>query len=254
MTSYIEVRNLGIRFGSLNVIENLSLSVAQHEFVSLLGPSGCGKSTLLRAIAGLQPATSGSVLLCGEAVTTGQPGLRVGLMFQKPLLLPWRTTLANVALPAELERGGRAVSPSDLQRARRLLSLVRLEGFEQSWPHQLSGGMQQRVALARALMSDPDVLLLDEPFGALDEMTREALNDELLQVWRSSHTRLKTIVMVTHSIQEAVALSDRVLVFAARPARLKETVEIGLEHPRAPESAAFSRALGRVRAVVKETA
>jgi NitT/TauT family transport system ATP-binding protein len=128
---------------------------------------------------------------------------------------------------------------------------VRLDGFENAYPHQLSGGMQQRVALARALMSDPDVLLLDEPFGALDEMTREALNDELLQVWRSSDTRLKTIIMVTHSIQEAVALSDRIFVFATRPARLQEVADVDLAHPRAPDSTEFARALGHVRRIVK---
>ncbi|MEP6875108.1 MAG: ABC transporter ATP-binding protein [Burkholderiales bacterium] len=254
MSACIEVEQLSIRFGALSVIDNLSFTIAQHEFVSLLGPSGCGKSTLLRAIAGLLPATSGSVLLGRQAVSQREPGLRLGLMFQKPLLLPWRTTLQNIALPVEIELGGRVVSPSDLQRARRLLSLVRLDGFEDAYPHQLSGGMQQRVALARALMSDPDVLLLDEPFGALDEMTREALNEELLQLWRSSDTRLKTIVMVTHSVQEAVALSDRIFVFATRPARLLQIVGVALPHPRAPETAEFARALGSVRGIVKSAA
>jgi NitT/TauT family transport system ATP-binding protein len=254
MSACIEVEQLSVRFGTLSVVDNLSFSVAQHEFVSLLGPSGCGKSTLLRTIAGLLPATSGSVLLGGQAMKKGEPGLRLGLMFQKPLLLPWRTTLQNIVLPVEIERGGRVLSPIELQRARRLLSLVRLDGFEDAYPHQLSGGMQQRVALARALMSDPDVLLLDEPFGALDEMTREALNEELLRVWRSSETRLKTIVMVTHSIQEAVALSDRIFVFATRPARLQEIAVIALPHPRAPESADFALALGEVRQIVKATA
>jgi len=251
VTACIEVEQLCVRFGALSVIDNLSFSIAQHEFVSLLGPSGCGKSTLLRAIAGLLPATSGSVLLCGKTVKQGEAALRLGLMFQKPLLLPWRTTLQNITLPVEIELGGRIVSPNDLLRARRLLSLVRLDGFEDAYPNQLSGGMQQRVALARALMSDPDVLLLDEPFGALDEMTREALNDELLHVWRSSDTRLKTIVMVTHSIQEAVALSDRIFVFATRPARLQEIAQVVLPYPREPESAEFAHALGHVRKVVK---
>ncbi len=250
----IEVRNLGVRFGALSVIEKLSFVIRQHQFVSLLGPSGCGKSTLLRAVSGLIAATEGEVLVGGEALGKQAPSLRLGMMFQKPLLLPWRTTLQNIVLPVEIELGGQSVSHNDLARARRLLSLVRLDGFENAYPQQLSGGMQQRVALARAMMSDPDVLLLDEPFGALDEMTREALNEELLQVWRSADTRLKTIVMVTHSIQEAVSMSDRIFIFAARPARLLEALEVDLPHPRVPESVEFARCLGRVRRLVREHA
>jgi NitT/TauT family transport system ATP-binding protein len=251
------VAALSVRFGALAVIDNLSFSVGADEFVTLLGPSGCGKSTLLRAIAGLVQPCAGSVRLGGQPLiqgTSGPPPLRLGMMFQKPLLLPWRTTLQNVVLPLEIELGGSTVSEPDLARARRILALVRLDGFESAYPHQLSGGMQQRVAMARAFMSDPDVLLLDEPFGALDEMTRDALNEELLLVWRSADTRLKTVVMVTHSLQEAVALSDRILVFGARPARLREIVEVPLAHPRAPESAEFALKMGQVRRLVKETA
>ncbi len=243
---------LSVHFGELAVFDDLSFKVAQDEFDTLLGPSGCGKSTLLRAIAGLVRPTAGSVRLAGQALTAGAPPLRLGMMFQKPLLLPWRTTLQNVVLPLEIELGGSTVSEPDLARARRILSLVRLDGFESAYPHQLSGGMQQRVAMARAFMSDPDVLLLDEPFGALDEMTRDALNEELLLVWRSADTRLKTVVMVTHSLQEAVALSDRIMVFGARPARLREIVEVPLAHPRAPESAEFAARMGQVRRLVKE--
>ncbi|MCS6765475.1 MAG: ABC transporter ATP-binding protein [Candidatus Protistobacter heckmanni] len=250
----IEVENLSVRFGALSVFDGLGFTVAQDEFVCLLGPSGCGKSTLLRAIVGLVQPAAGGVHVGG--MTPGQDGgaLRLGMMFQKPLLLPWRNTLQNVALPAEIALGGNAVSAADLARARRMLSLVRLEGFESAYPHQLSGGMQQRAALARALMSDPDVLLLDEPFGALDELTRDALNEELLAIWRNADTRLKTVVMVTHSLQEAVALSDRVLVFGARPARLCAEVDIALAHPRLPESAEFAARLGQVRRLVKEHA
>ncbi len=244
----IEVERLSVGFGALSVIEDLSITIRQHEFVSLLGPSGCGKSTLLRAIAGLIPATAGAIRLAGQTTDTG---LRMSIMFQKPLLLPWRTTLENVLLPVEIERDGSKTSSLDVARAERILTLVRLQGFEGAYPHQLSGGMQQRVALARALISDPEVLLLDEPFGALDEMTRDALNQELLRIWRSANARLKTVVMVTHSIQEAVSMSDRVLVLAARPARLRQAVEVALPHPRDCDSAEFSRVQGRVRQLVR---
>jgi NitT/TauT family transport system ATP-binding protein len=172
-------------------------------------------------------------------------------MFQKPLLLPWRTALDNVLLPVEIEIGGNVVDPTDRQRARQMLEMVQLADFAGAYPHQLSGGMQQRVALARALMSDPDLLLLDEPFGALDEMTRDALNEELLRLWQSQATRLHSIVMVTHSISEAVTLSDRVLVFSQRPARLVEDVEVGISRPRAVEDADSAAFIRRVRALVR---
>jgi NitT/TauT family transport system ATP-binding protein len=249
MPTAISVNHLSVQFGALPVIDDISFTIQSQEFVSLLGPSGCGKSTLLRAIAGLTAPSSGSVVLGADGESS--PGLRVGLMFQKPLLLPWRTTLENVLLPVELELGGNSVGAADIARAQRTLALVRLTDFEQAYPHQLSGGMQQRVALARALMSDPDLLLLDEPFGALDELTREALNEELLQIWRSADTRLKTIVMVTHSISEAVALSDRIFVFAPRPARLLEAVDVALPHPRALESTTFVQAVSQVRNLVR---
>jgi NitT/TauT family transport system ATP-binding protein len=247
----IAVNALNVCFGALTVIEDMHFTIRSQEFISLLGPSGCGKSTLLRAIAGLIAPTSGSVRLGDGDGKAGNAGLRVGLMFQKPLLLPWRTTLENVLLPIEIERGGSRVDDIDIVRAKRVLSLVRLTDFEQSYPHQLSGGMQQRAALARALMSDPDLLLLDEPFGALDELTREALNEELLTIWRSTETRLKTIVMVTHSIPEAVALSDRIFVFAPRPARLAQVFDIALPHPREQENMGFMQAVNQVRQLVR---
>ena len=250
----IQVQNLSVRYGTLPVITDLSFSVRSHEFVSLLGPSGCGKSTLLRAIAGLVKPFTGRVTLGTRLRDAERHGLRLGLMFQKPLLMPWRTTLQNVLLPAEIALGGATVSADDIARARHILSMVRLSGFESAYPYQLSGGMQQRVALARALMSDPELLLLDEPFSALDELTREALNEELLGIWHSAQTRLQAIVMVTHSIPEAAALSDRIFVFASRPARLAHTVEVVLPHPRADDTAAYSRVVGEVRALVRRLA
>jgi NitT/TauT family transport system ATP-binding protein len=240
----VTIENLRIRFGSVVAIENLDFSVRRGEFVSLLGPSGCGKSTLLKAIARLVPVASGSIVL-------RDPNLRIGFMFQKPLLLPWRTTLDNALLPVEIQFGGSVVDPTDRQRARRMLEMVQLGDFADAYPHQLSGGMQQRAALARALMSDPDVLLLDEPFGALDELTREVLNEELIRIWQSGDTRLHTIVMVTHSIPEAVTMSDRVIVLTDRPARLVEDVQVGCLRPRTPEDPEAISAMKRIRALVR---
>jgi NitT/TauT family transport system ATP-binding protein len=240
----LSIEALGIRFGSVVAIESVSLTLRRGEFVSLLGPSGCGKSTLLKAIAGLVEPTSGRI-------TRLHDGLRTGFMFQKPLLLPWRTTLDNVLLPVEIQRGGSAVDSADRRNALHLLDLVRLSEFADSYPHQLSGGMQQRAALARALMCDPDVLLLDEPFGALDELTRDVLNEEMLRIWQSKKTRLSTVLMVTHSIPEAVTMSDRVVVLSARPAVLVEDVAVDCGRPRAPEDAEPGGIIRRIRAMVR---
>jgi NitT/TauT family transport system ATP-binding protein len=172
-------------------------------------------------------------------------------MFQKPLLLPWRTALDNVLLPVEIQRGGNTVDSADRRTALRMLNLVQLGEFADAYPHQLSGGMQQRAALARALMCDPDVLLLDEPFGALDELTREVLNEELIRIWQSKETRLSTVLMVTHSIPEAVTMSDRVIVLSNRPARLVEDVAVPCPRPRAPEDTACTAIIRYIRALVR---
>jgi NitT/TauT family transport system ATP-binding protein len=240
----VTIENLQVRFGDVVAVESLDFTVRRGEFVSLLGPSGCGKSTLLRAIARLVPVAGGRVLL-------RDPNLRIGFMFQKPLLLPWRTTLDNVLLPVEIQLGGSVVDQTDHARARRLLDMVQLGDFVDAYPHQLSGGMQQRAALARALMGDPDVLLLDEPFGALDELTREVLNEELIHIWQSRETRLHTILMVTHSIPEAVTMSDRVLVLTDRPARLVEDVEVGCPRPRTPDDPKAVSVMKHIRAMVR---
>ena len=211
----------------LEALEQASFVIGAHEFVSIIGPSGCGKSTLLRILAGLVRPTAGTVTLDGEPLDGPHP--RVGLVFQHPSLMPWRSALEDVMLPLQIQ--GQAGDVARL-RAREMLELVGLQGFEKALPRELSGGMRQRVALARALVYDPDVLLLDEPFGALDAMTRERMNWELLRIWQSQR---KTVLMVTHSIPEAIYLSDRVLIMSARPGRIKREVTIGLARPRHPD-------------------
>jgi NitT/TauT family transport system ATP-binding protein len=240
----LSIEDLHVRFGSVVAIEGVSLAVRRGEFVSLLGPSGCGKSTLLKAIAGLVKPEAGHI-------SRSEVELRAGFMFQKPLLLPWRTTLDNVLLPIEIALGGNTVGAVERHEAIRMLDLVRLGDFAQAYPHQLSGGMQQRAALARALMCDPDVLLLDEPFGALDELTRDVLNEELIRIWRSKETRLSTVLMVTHSISEAVTMSDRVIVLSQRPARVIEDVAVSCARPRAPENDDTGAIIRRVRVMVR---
>jgi len=210
--------------GSLEALEGVSLQVGAGEFLCIVGPSGCGKSTLLRVLGGLVRPTSGSVCLAGELLTA--PRRQIGFVFQKANLMPWRTVLRNVTLPLEV-RGLKAEEAG--QQARELLKLVGLEGFENAYPHELSGGMEQRVAIARALIHDPAILLLDEPFGSLDALTRENMNLELLRIWQAKR---KTVVMVTHSIQEALFLADRILVMSSRPGRIEATVAVPLPRPR----------------------
>jgi NitT/TauT family transport system ATP-binding protein len=210
--------------GGLRALENISFSVYPEEFICVLGPSGSGKSTLLRVLAGLLPPSQGVVILEGEPLT--RPRRRVGVVFQKANLMPWRTVLENVALPLEL---GRESGQAATDRASELVDLVGLQGFEGSFPRDLSGGMAQRVAIARALAHDPDILLLDEPFGSLDALTRERMGVELLRIWGA---RRKTAVMVTHSITEAVYLADRVLVLSPRPGKLLLDLSVELPRPR----------------------
>ncbi len=203
LTPILVVQDLSVTFpddyGGLDALDSLSFSVQSQEFVCVLGPSGSGKSTLLRILAGLLPPTSGSY-----HYSTGQP--RIGMVFQQANLMPWRTTIENITLPLELQG-----VPADeaRRRAQDLIDLVGLQGFESTWPRELSGGMAQRVAIARALIHDPDMLLLDEPFGSLDALTRERMGIELSRIWQA---RQKTVLMVTHSISESLFLADRVLV------------------------------------------
>ena len=212
----------------LEALAEASFQIMPSEFVCLIGPSGCGKSTLLRILGGLVTPTQGRVFLDGQVLD--QPQRRVGFVFQHDNLMPWRTALRNVTLPLEMQGYEK---PKASRMACELLELVGLDEFHNALPRDLSGGMKQRVALARALVHDPDVLLLDEPFGALDAMTRERMNSELLRIWAAKR---KTVVMVTHSIDEAIFLADRVLTMSPRPGRVTGDVAIDLPRPRSMES------------------
>jgi NitT/TauT family transport system ATP-binding protein len=224
-------------------LDGVTLAVPARSIVAVVGPNGSGKSTLLRLIAGLLAPDSGEVRIQGRPVEGADP--RVGLCFQEPRLLPWRDVMENVALPLELAGVSRDVR---LVKAREMVALVGLDGFERARPHQLSGGMRQRAAVARALVRQPSVLLLDEPFSALDALTRERLDLELLRLWQETGT---TIVLVTHDIPEAVFLADRVAILSPRPGRVVAEVPVDLGRPREPsaiDTVAFSKAAAAVRA------
>jgi NitT/TauT family transport system ATP-binding protein len=224
------------RNGRVAALSHVDTRIGDGEFVSIVGPSGCGKSTLMRLIGGLDTPSAGRIAVQGSPVSG--PSRRTGIVFQEARLLPWRTTMQNILLPAEIG-GGRKLARTIRNRAEDLLSLVGLDGFADAYPRELSGGMAQRVALARALLLDPPLLLMDEPFGALDAITREQMNMELLRVWSESR---KTVIFITHSVAEAVLLSDRVLVMTSSPGRIRGDITIGLPRPRAVEQLETSEA------------
>jgi len=243
----LSVEDLGVIFsdasGVVHALNDLSFTLPTNSFATLIGPSGSGKSTLLRVLAGLVPPTKGEFHFHNHHD-------HVGLVFQKPNLMPWRRVLENVCLPLELNE----TPPEEItNRARDIIRLVGLEGFEKAYPRDLSGGMAQRVAIARSMMQDPDILLLDEPFGSLDALTREIMGDELLQIWQA---RRKTVLMVTHSISEAIYLSDQVLVLSPRPGKIELELAIDLPRPRKPEMrylSEFSSLAQQLRDSLRET-
>lgn len=228
----IELRRLskvfaGAKGERVTALAPVDLRIDDGEFVTVVGPSGCGKTTLLRIIAGLMPASSGTAMMNGTPIRG--PRADIGIVFQAPQLLPWRTAFKNVLLPAELL--GLPMEQSR-KRAKELLEMVGLAGFEQHLPSQLSGGMQQRTSIARAFLSSPDLLMMDEPFGALDALTREQLTIELQRIWGQNTAKRRTVFFITHSIPEAVFLGDRVIVMAARPGRIVEDIRVDFERPR----------------------
>jgi NitT/TauT family transport system ATP-binding protein len=245
----IHIAGLEKRFRTLssetvNALTNVSLDVRENEFISVVGPSGCGKTTLLRILAGLDSPSSGVVECDGARISDPRPD--VGVVFQQATLLPWNTVLANVLLPAHLKNDR---SEATVERAKGLLALMGLKDFAQKYPFELSGGMQQRVSICRALMREPRILLMDEPFGALDAMTREAMNMELMRVWSEER---KTVIFITHSIPEAVLLGDRVVVMSPRPGRISEVIEVDVGRPRTLRTMAtprFGELCDRIRTI-----
>jgi NitT/TauT family transport system ATP-binding protein len=231
----ISLRGVSMTFGDergqvVRALQDVNLEVRPREFTSLIGPSGCGKSTLLRLIGDLLPPTAGTIVVNGKTPRQARLARDYGIVFQQPVLYEWRTVSQNVQLPLEVMK---APTTERRERTAQLLRLVGLSEFANRYPWELSGGMQQRVSIARALSFQPSVLLMDEPFGALDEMTRERLNHELLSVWSETGT---TIVFVTHSVAEAVFLSDRIVVLSPRPGRIETVIEVDLPRPRGPET------------------
>jgi NitT/TauT family transport system ATP-binding protein len=222
----VQIKDVTKRFGETTALQGIELEIEPQEFVSLIGPSGCGKSTLLRIIGDLIQPTGGTATVNGKPARQARIDRDYGIVFQDAVLYDWRTVAKNIALPLELARWDRRRRAA---RVKEMLELVELTGFDSHYPWQLSGGMQQRVSIARALSFDPALLLMDEPFGALEEMTRERLNMELLQIWEASGS---TVVFVTHSIAEAVFLSTRVVVMSPRPGRISSMIPIDLPQPR----------------------
>jgi NitT/TauT family transport system ATP-binding protein len=250
MKPILRTEHIGVTFaspqGDLGALGDVSFEIELGEFICFVGPSGCGKSTLLRVLAGLLQPTQGQVWLRG-APHHG-PSSDIGIVFQKANLMPWRTVLRNITLPLEIQDRDALLAQ---QQAADLIRLVGLQGFEHNYPAELSGGMAQRVAIARALIYDPDILLLDEPFGSLDALTRERMNLELLRIWEA---RQKTVIMVTHNIQEAILLSDRVLVMTARPGRIVLDLHVTLPRPRSQDLVyddEFTRLARRVRQAIR---
>ncbi|MCF2946980.1 ABC transporter ATP-binding protein [Paraglaciecola aquimarina] len=251
MNPHVKFSQVGHTYTSENgqavcALKGINFNIYKNEFIAVLGPSGCGKSTLLRLLSGLYEATMGEVSIFGTKVT--EPQSNTGIVFQKPTLLPWKNILQNVVFPIQHKQG--RVSSKDIESAKAMLKLVGLEEFAQHMPNQLSGGMQQRVGIARALLMDPEILIMDEPFSALDALTREEMGFELLNIWRQ---KPKTVLFITHSISEAVLLADRVLVLSPRPASVIGEIKIDLPRPRNIDSiktSEFSEYTDQIRQLI----
>ncbi len=251
MNKIIKVNDLSKYYHQLQVLDTICFDVLEGEFISIIGPSGCGKTTLLKIMGGLIIPTTGEAVIRDNQATLALERREIGFVFQNPNLLPWRNTLKNVELPSEII----GKNSLHLNKPRQLLELVGLKGFENAYPKELSGGMQQRVAIARTLAFKPSILLLDEPFGSLDEITRNKMNLELLRIWKEEKTELSAIVFVTHSIPESVFLSDKVIVLSKRPAKIERIVNIDLPRPRESEvkkSKKYVEYVECIRRILKE--
>lgn len=250
MEPIVKLKEITKYYNSLHVLKKISFDINEGEFVSIIGPSGCGKSTLLKIISGLIKSTKGNIAVKGNPVGIALKKREFGLVFQNPVLLPWRNALRNVELPLEILN-----YKSSRNSPRKLLKVVGLKGFEDFYPRELSGGMQQRIAIARALAFEPSILLMDEPFGALDEITRNRMGLELLRIWKEKKTITSTIIFITHSIPEAVFLSDKIIVLSYRPAKVEKVINVDLPRPRKTEikySNEYIKLVECIRKLLKE--
>lgn len=250
MNTAVSLDHVGKQFADLHVLQDITFDVKEGEFVSIIGPSGCGKTTLLKIIGGLSDFSTGAITVKNNTVKIAQQQREFGFVFQSPVLLPWRDVMANTMLSLELV--GRH---ENTQTANDLLTLVGLEKFKNFYPSELSGGMQQRVSIARALSLEPSILLMDEPFGSLDEISRDRLNSELLRIWKDEKSAISSIIFVTHSVPESVFLSDKIVVLSPRPGKVRQIIEVNLPRPRTTEmkySEEYLRLVKWIRELLKE--
>ena len=246
MDTIISLKKINKYFNGLHALQDITFDVENREFVSVIGPSGCGKTTLLKIIGGLTDFSKGTLTVKNGLAEIARQKREVGFVFQKPVLLPWRNVLENIQLPLEISGGQNNPNISD-----DLLKLVDLERFKNFYPNELSGGMQQRVAIARALSFEPSILLMDEPFGSLDEITRDRLNLELLRIWQNKDSAISSIIFVTHSVPESVFMSDKVIVLSARPGNVQQVININLPRPRTVEMKYTTKYLELVQCIRK---
>lgn len=250
MNTIISLNKIRKHFNDLQVLQDITFDVEAGEFVSIIGPSGCGKTTLLKIIGGLTDFSSGALTIKNNTVKVAQQQREFGFVFQESILLPWRNVLDNIMLPSEIL--GRHDSP---EMSNNLLKLVGLEKFKNFYPNELSGGMQQKVALARALSFEPSILLMDEPFGALDEITRDRLNLELLRIWKEESSAISSIIFVTHSVPESVFMSDKIVVLSTRPGKVQQVIDIDFPRPRTTDlkyAGEYLKLIRCIREILKE--
>lgn len=250
MNTIVSLNKIGKHFDDLQVLQDITFDVEEGEFVSIIGPSGCGKTTLLKIIGGLTDFSNGTLTIKNNTVKIAQRQREFGFVFQEPVLLPWRDVMGNTMLPLEIL--GRH---DNTEASNNLLKLVGLDKFKNFYPNELSGGMQQRVAIARALSFEPSILLMDEPFGSLDEITRDRLNSELLRIWKEESSAISSIIFITHSIPESVFMSDKIVVLSTRPGKVQRVIDIDLPRPRTTDlkySEEYLELVKCIREILKE--